>query len=70
MLCQGLYTPEAVWRVSMDNLLLLCIAVTLGHQWNPFVIVENQSSPQLHASSKKQAANLSEIPSSLLSMRI
>lgn len=60
MVCHGLYTPEAVWKVSMDNLLLLCVAVTLGHQWNPFVIAENQSSPQLHASAKKQAANLSE----------
>lgn len=70
MVSQGLYTPEAVWKVSMDNLLLLCVAVTLGHHWNPFVVVDNQSSQQLHASAKKQSANLSEVPSSLLGMRI
>lgn len=48
---------------SMDNLLLLLLgffffAVTLGHQWNPFVTAVNQSRPQLLSSAKKQTRNL------------
>lgn len=53
-LCGKAFIQQSLFQ-SFYGQFALFSAVTMGHQWNPFVIAKNQSRAQLQTSAKKQA---------------